>query len=31
MPNAESEAGLVDEVVPLEQMASRITAWLRGR
>jgi two-component system chemotaxis response regulator CheB len=31
MPKAVSDAGLVDEVVPLGQMASRITAWLRGR
>ena len=31
MPKAVTDAGLVDEVVPLEQMASRITAWLRGR
>jgi len=31
MPKAVSDAGLVDEVVPLEQMASRITAWLRGQ
>ena len=31
MPKAVSDAGLVDEVVPLEQMASRITAWLLGK
>ncbi len=30
MPKAVSEAGLVDEVVPLEQMAARLSAWLRG-
>jgi two-component system chemotaxis response regulator CheB len=30
MPKAVSEAGLTDEVVPLEQMAARISARLRG-
>ena len=30
MPKAVSDAGLVDEVVPLEQMATRLSAWLRG-
>jgi two-component system chemotaxis response regulator CheB len=30
MPKAVSDAGLVDEVVPLERMASRLSAWLRG-
>ena len=30
MPKAVSEAGLVDEVVPLERMAARLSAWLRG-
>jgi two-component system, chemotaxis family, protein-glutamate methylesterase/glutaminase len=30
MPKAVSEAGLVDEVVPLEQMAARLSVWLRG-
>ncbi len=30
MPKAVSDAGLVDEVVPLERMAARLSAWLRG-
>ena len=30
MPKAVSDAGLVDEVVPLERMAARLAAWLRG-
>jgi two-component system chemotaxis response regulator CheB len=30
MPKAVSDAGLVDEVVPLEQMATRLSAWLQG-
>jgi chemotaxis response regulator CheB len=30
MPKAVSDAGLVDEMVPLEQMAARLSAWLRG-
>jgi two-component system chemotaxis response regulator CheB len=30
MPKAVSDAGLVDEMVPLEQMAVRLSAWLRG-
>ncbi len=30
MPKAVSDAGLVDETVPLEQMASRLSAWLNG-
>jgi two-component system chemotaxis response regulator CheB len=30
MPKAVTEAGLVDEVVPLERMAARLSAWLRG-
>jgi two-component system chemotaxis response regulator CheB len=30
MPKAVSDAGLVDEMVPLEQMAARLSVWLRG-
>jgi len=30
MPKAVNDAGLVDETVPLEQMASRLSAWLHG-
>jgi chemotaxis response regulator CheB len=30
MPKAVNDAGLVDETVPLEQMASRLSAWLYG-
>jgi two-component system, chemotaxis family, protein-glutamate methylesterase/glutaminase len=30
MPKAVSDAGLVDEMVPLEQMAARLSAWLLG-
>ena len=30
MPKAVSEAGLADEIVPLGQMAARLTAWLRS-
>jgi len=30
MPKAVSEAGLADEIVPLGQMAARLTAWMRG-
>ena len=30
MPKAVNDAGLVDETVPLEQMASRLSAWLQG-
>jgi len=30
MPKAVSDAGLVDETVPLEQIAARLCAWLHG-
>jgi len=30
MPKAVNDAGLADEIVTLEQMAARISAWLRG-